>query len=228
MDTWPRKARAALMNQARTCSTQAPATSSEMCCKGRPAPNRTPASPTQYPAAIAAIETELRFLQAARGSVPDPSATRKADPWLLKKLSVLIDELHQTRGTFRQATPSSNRRADTTSSTPPSSHNKGPSARSKQQSTNRKSKPKSIQFEPVNLAPQIYTTKEAAKILCADESSLRRKAASAWGEGERQLQPLPGESGWFVTGQGSARGGRRRGWRLQQLATPAAPKTRIT
>lgn len=72
-----------------------------------------------------------------------------------------------------------------------------------------------------DLDPRTYTTKQLSEILHLDESNIRRKAALSWQAGPGP-QPLIGHRGWYVTGQGSAAGGRRCGWQFQKLRKPDA------
>ena len=95
---------------------------------------------------------------------------------------------------------------------------------SRSQDKYKGARPKSLPFTDINLAPKVYTSQEVAKIVCTDESTIRRKASFAWNAGDGRPQPLPGEPRWYVTGQGNLNGGRRCGWRFQQVqqADPAA------
>ena len=95
---------------------------------------------------------------------------------------------------------------------------------SRAQAKYKGARPKSLPFTHINLAPRVYTSQEVAKIVCTDESTIRRKASFAWRAGDGRPQPLPAEPRWYVTGQGNVNGGRRCGWRFQQVqqADPAA------
>lgn len=88
---------------------------------------------------------------------------------------------------------------------------------SKSQTKYMGARPKNLPFTSINLGPRIYTSQEVAKIICTDDSTIRRKASSAWLAGDGSPQPLPGEPRWYVAGQGNINGGRRCGWRLQQV-----------
>ncbi len=88
---------------------------------------------------------------------------------------------------------------------------------SKSQSKYMGARPKNLAFTRINLGPRIYTSQEVAKIICTDDSTIRRKASRAWLAGDGSPQPLPGEPRWYVAGQGNINGGRRCGWRLQQV-----------
>ena len=95
---------------------------------------------------------------------------------------------------------------------------------SRAQAKYKGARPKSLPFTHINLAPRVYTSQEVAKIVSSDESTIRRKASFAWDAADGRPQPLPGEPRWYVTGQGNVNGGRRCGWRFQQVqqADPAA------
>lgn len=106
----------------------------------------------------------------------------------------------------------------------PQANPQAKSTPSRAQAKYKGARPKSLPFTHVNLAPRLYTSKEVAKIVCTDESTIRRKASFAWDAADGRPQPLPGEPRWFVTGQGNENGGRKCGWRFQQVqqADPAA------
>ncbi|MEA5474538.1 hypothetical protein VB716_09935 [Synechococcus sp. CCY9201] len=71
----------------------------------------------------------------------------------------------------------------------------------------------------VELAPRIYTSFELSKILNYNDSTIRRHAESAWTKaGGRGPCPLGRGSNWYVVEAAEDGGGKKRGWKFQQLS----------
>jgi hypothetical protein len=137
---------------------------------------------------------------------------------LQRELQRLADQVSRSQPYLPQGVsePSAEPTGALTPPAPAPSQTKAEVSPAQHHSKRKLSRVKSLPFTRRNLAPRVYTSQEAARALCTDESTIRRKASIAWHAGDGRPQQLPGEPGWFVVGPGSAKGGRKCGWRLQR------------
>jgi hypothetical protein len=71
----------------------------------------------------------------------------------------------------------------------------------------------------VELDPRIYTSLELSKILNYNDSTIRRQAETAWTKaGGLGPCPLRTGSNWYVVEAAEDGGGKKRGWKFQQLS----------
>jgi hypothetical protein len=212
------------MTQSPTCTSSDASAQAATSGHFRPMRRRPSDASTKHPAAAAAIQAQLHLMEPGAAIDPRLPKARGIGSLLLRELSSLARELNQAREVHRQATPAHPTKANEPTEPPPHrntraiEHHGGSRRRALKQATSP-----GINAQPVVLGTRVYTTKEAAKLLNADESTLRRKAATAWQEGNDQPQQLPGEQGWYVTGKGNAQGGRNCGWQLQQSTKSELP-----